>query len=192
MAPAAAVISDMERMDGVDMFSTGLVAMFLGRTFMLSEFRKLKQFDWDIAPVPEGKIGYSRLAVGGNCISADTKHPQEAWEFVKYYSGKRGSEICGTSGNCVPALKEVAYSDDFLFPPPDKAILFVDSIKYAQTDNPGLINWEEFYQRVVQENADKIICGKISIDNGLREMEKEGNKLLEAKAVKRAKIEEGL
>lgn len=178
VAPSAASIKDMEQMDGVDMFSTGRVAMLMGRTFMLSEFRKLKKFNWDIAPVPKGIHNYSRLAVGGNCISAGTKHPKEAWEFVKFFSGKQGSYICGTSGNCVPALKEMAYSDAFLFPPPENAKLFVDSIEYAESDNPGLIIWEEFYQRVIQDNIDKILCDIISIDDGLKKMEKEGNELL--------------
>lgn len=177
-APAAASIKDMEQMDGVSMFSTGRVAMFLGRTFMLSEFRKLKNFKWDIAPVPKGARNYSRLAVGGNCISAATKHPREAWEFVKFFSGREGSLICGTSGNCVPALKETAYSEAFLFPPPENARLFVDSIEYAESDNPGLLVWEEFYQRVVQENIAKILCGIVSIEDGLKEMEREGDALL--------------
>lgn len=145
---------------------------------MLAEFRKLKEIDWDIANVPKGEKEYSRLAVGGNCISAGTKHPKEAWEFVKFYSGEKGSLICGISGNCVPALKEVAYSDSFLFPPPQNAELFVDSIEYAQSDNPGLTMWEEFYQRVIQENIDKILFGIVSIDDGLDEMQKEGDELL--------------
>lgn len=178
VAPSAASIKDMEQMDGVSMFSTGRVAMFLGRTFMLSEFRKLKSFNWDIAPVPRGARDYSRLAVGGNCISAATKHPDEAWEFVRFFSGKEGSYICGTSGNCVPALKEAAYSDAFLFPPPENARLFVDSISYAESDNPGLVVWEEFYQRIIQENIDKILCGIVSIDEGLKEIEREGDALL--------------
>lgn len=177
VAPSSSAIKDMEMMDGVSMFSTGRVAMFIGRTFMLSEFRKLG-FDWDIAPVPMGARRYSRLAVGGNCISATTKHPKEAWEFVKFFSGRQGSYICGMSGNCTPALKEVAYSDVFLKPPPENARLFVDSIEYAEGDNPGLGNWEEFYQRVLQEDVDKILYGLISIDDGLKEMEEEGNELL--------------
>lgn len=178
VAPSTAAIKDMEQMDGVDMFSTGRVAMVLGRTFMLSEFRKLKKFSWDIAPAPKGVRDYSRLAVGGNCISAATKHPKEAWEFVKFFSGKRGSYIGGVSGNCVPALKEVAYSDAFLSPPPENAKYFVYSIGYSEIDNPGLAIWEEFYQRVIQDNIDKILCGIISIDTGLRKMGKEGDELL--------------
>jgi multiple sugar transport system substrate-binding protein len=181
VAPSATTIKDMERMDGVDMFSTGRVAMLMGRTFMLSEFRKLKRFNWDIAPVPKGKIRYSRLAVGVMCISQTTKHPKEAWEFVKFLCGKEGSYITGISGNCVPAYKESAYSKDFLVPPPENAKLFVDSIEYSQSDNPGLSMWEEFYQRVVQDNIDKILCGVVSMDDGLRKMEKEGTELLKKK-----------
>jgi len=181
VAPSATTIKDMERMDGVDMFSTGRVAMLMGRTFMLSEFRKLKRFNWDIAPVPKGKRRYSRLAVGVMCISQTTKHPKEAWEFVKFICGKEGSYITGMSGNCVPAFKESAYSEDFLIPPPANAKLFVDSIEYSQSDNPGLSMWEEFYQRVVQDNIDKILCGVLSMDDGLRKMEKEGTELLNKK-----------
>lgn len=179
VAPSAASIKDMERMDGIDMFSTGRVAMFLGRTFMLAEFRKLKSFNWDIAPVPSGIRPYSRLAVGGNCISASTKYPKEAWEFVKFFSGKEGSLICGVSGNCVPALKEVSYSDVFLNPPPENARLFVDSIEYSESDNPGLIVWEEFYQRVVQGNIDKILCKTVSMEDGIKKMVRDGMKLLQ-------------
>lgn len=177
-APSAAGIKDMEKMDGIDMFSTGRIAMLVGRTFMLAEFRKLKNFNWDIAPVPAGVKRYSRLAVGGNCIYAGTKHPKEAWEFVKFLSGREGEIISGMSGNCVPAMKEVAYSDAFLFPPPENARLFVDSIEYSESDNPGLAVWEEFYQRIVQENIDKILCGVTSLDAGVKEMVAEGNELL--------------
>lgn len=178
VAPSATTIKDMERMDGVDMFSTGRVAMLMGRTFMLSEFRKLKRFNWDIAPAPKGKKRYSRLAVGVMCISATAKHPKEAWEFVKFICGKQGSSIIGVSGNCVPAYKEVAYSKDFLFPPPENAQLFVDSIEYSESDNPGLTIWEEFYQRVIQDNIDRILCGVISLDDGLKRIEKEGTEML--------------
>lgn len=178
VAPSAVSIRDMERMDGIDMFSTGRVAMLLGRTFMLAEFRKLKNFGWDIAPVPKGARNYSRLAVGGNCISADTKHKDAAWEFVKFFSGREGSLICGISGNCVPALRDVAYSEAFLNPPPENAKLFVTSIEYSESDNPGLIVWEEFYQRVVQDNIDKIICKMVSMQDGINEMVKDGNELL--------------
>lgn len=178
VAPKAAAIKDMEKMDGIDMFSTGRIGMLLGRTFMLAEFRKLKNFDWNIAPVPRKQREYSRLAIGGNCIAADTEYLAESWEFVKFYSGKRGSLICGTSGNCVPALKEVADSEAFLKPPPEDSILFVTSIKDAESDNPGLMIWEEFYQRVLQENIDRILCGVISVDEGLGRIVKEGNELL--------------
>jgi len=178
VAPSPVSIKDMERMDGVDMFSTGRVAMFMGRTFMLSEFKKLKNFLWDIAPVPKGVIRSSRLAVGGNCISSATRYPKEAWEFVKFFSGRQGSFICGVSGDCVPALKEAAYSDAFLKGPPKNARLFIDSIKYSKSDNPGLIMWEEFYQNVVQKNIEKILCKIAPIDIGLENMARQGTRLL--------------
>lgn len=86
--------------------------------------------------------------------------------------------MVGASGNCVPAYKEVAYSNEFLFPPPGNARLFVDSIEHSESDNPGLPMWEEFYQRILQDNIDKILCDVISMDDGLKKIEKEGTEIL--------------
>lgn len=178
VAPNIVAVKDMDKMDGIDLFRMGKVAMLPGRTFMYAELRKWKDLEWDIAPVPRGLIRYSRLAIGGNCISAQTKHPEAAWKFVKFFSGKKGSVICGTSGNCVPAYREIAESEYFLHIPPENNKLFVESLAYSKSDNPGVVFWHEFYDRVLQKEIEKILCKIVSIEEGLKEIEKEGNKLL--------------
>jgi len=147
VAPSPGQLRDIEKEDGLMLFSSGKVAMFVGRTYMVSELTKISHFNWDVALVPKGKKRYSRLAVGGNCISKTTKHPEAAWKFVKFYSGEKGSRICGLSRNCVPALKSVAQSSLFLYEPPRGIDYLIDSLKFSEIENYGLLNWDEFFQK---------------------------------------------
>ncbi|GAI75934.1 unnamed protein product, partial [marine sediment metagenome] len=78
-------------------------------------FREIKDFEWDIAMVPKGKV--KRMIYGGadpTGISPFTEHKEEAWEFLKYLlSEKRGMLLM--TGR-VPANKKVAFSDAYLQP----------------------------------------------------------------------------
>jgi multiple sugar transport system substrate-binding protein len=89
------------------LFTSGKVAMYYGGS-------------WDpaaIAEVPAAKAftGVTRLPKGtsenyysnglANVIYANTPHPQEAWEFVKFLSSKEANEIQASTGTVIPAYK---------------------------------------------------------------------------------------
>ena len=82
IAPTTAAMGEVEAFDGVNLFRDGKIPVLVGRTYMLTEFDHITDFRWDVAPVPKGKVRWSRLSVGGNCVWSGTKHPQEAWEFA--------------------------------------------------------------------------------------------------------------
>ena len=148
--------------------------MFVGRTYMVTEFTKIDRFSWDVAPVPLGAKRYSRLAVGGNCISKTTKNPDAAWKFVKFYSGEVGSRICGLSRNCVPALESIARSPLFLYSPPNEVQILIDAIKYSQIENYGLLNWDEFFLKSFKIETDKVLFHTASISESLKAISREG------------------
>ncbi len=187
LAPQTAALRDIEVMDGVSLFSTGKIGMLLGRTYMLVEFGKLRDFEWDVALVPRGQRRYSRLAVGGNCISSKTAHPKEAWEFVKFFCGPRGSQIMGSFRNCVPAYRAAAHSETFLHPPPPGVQIFLDALETAEIENPGMIGWQEYLDKVIQPNVDAVLFGNISTDEALRDMQKEGERFLKDEAFQKQK-----
>jgi len=54
---------------------------------------------------------------GYNSIWSGSKHKEEAWKFLKFYSGPEGSEMLSTHRNCVPGLKVAAHFKGFLAPP---------------------------------------------------------------------------
>jgi len=121
-----------EEMGGdVPLFSTGKLAMFCGSSWMLSEFSKIKNFQWDIALIPRGKFRATGIGIGVLCISSYTKHPDAAWKFVNFYASKEGLTMQAKIKQCVPSRMSVATSPVFNTPPPEHMQVFIDAVRYA-------------------------------------------------------------
>ncbi len=171
VAPTAASMEEMEAFDGVNLFRNQRIPFLIGRTYMLTEFDKVGDFRWDVAPVPKGKVRWSRLSVGGNCIWSGTKHRQEAWEFVEFYSTE-GARLAAASRNAIPALKSAAATAQF---PP----VMLDALRYSRLDNPwGYAFWDEFNQRAFVEVPEAVALGKTEPTEALRSIDKIGNGLI--------------
>lgn len=61
----------------------------------------------DIAPMPLGPAGNRDYYSNGlaNVISAKTKHPDQAWQFVQFLGSKRAAQIQAKTGTVIPAFK---------------------------------------------------------------------------------------
>ena len=171
IAPTTASMGEVEAFDGVNLFRDGKLPVLVGRTYMLAEFDHIAGFRWDVAPVPQGKLRWSRLSVGGNCVWSKTKHPQEAWEFVKFYSTE-GANLAAHSRNAIPALMAVA--DAAQFPPAT-----LTAMKYSHLDNPwGYTFWDEFNQKAFFETTDAVALGRTTPAEAVHSIEALGNSLL--------------
>jgi len=175
IAPTTASMGEIEAFDGVNLFRDGKIPVLVGRTYMLTEFDHITAFRWDVAPVPKGKLRWSRLSVGGNCVWSRTTHPQEAWEFVKFYSVE-GAKLAAKTRNAIPALKGAA--DSARFPP-----AIMDALTYSHLDNPwGYTFWDEFNQKAFFETADAVALGETAPADAARSIEALGNQLLAGSA----------
>jgi multiple sugar transport system substrate-binding protein len=171
IAPTTAAMGEMEAFDGVNLFRDQKIPLLVGRTYMLIEFDKVSDFRWDVAPVPKGKVRWSRLSVGGNCIWAGTHHPREAWEFVKFYS-MEGAKIAASSRNAIPALKVAAEASSF---PP----VMLQAREYSWLDNPwSYAFWDEFNQKAFVEITDAVALGQTSPADALSSIAILGDRLL--------------
>jgi multiple sugar transport system substrate-binding protein len=116
------------------MFVSGKVAMNVTGHWLVPKYREIDSFRWDVAAVPTGKGGKAVLNFG-SCYSimAGTKHPEEAWRLLKYYSSAEVGRKLAEFGYFTPANKEVAYSDEFLNNPlpPKNEIKFLEAVDYA-------------------------------------------------------------
>jgi multiple sugar transport system substrate-binding protein len=171
VTPTKAAMEEMEAFDGINLFRAQKIAMLVGRTYMLTEFDKITEFKWGTAPVPRGAVRWSRLSVGGNCIWSGTKHPAEAWAFVKFYSTE-GAKIAAKRRNAVPAL--VAAAEAAAFPS-----AMTRALSYSRLDNPwGYSFWDEFNQKAFTQTADAVALGELAPEAAAKSIEVLGNELL--------------
>ncbi len=172
IAPTTVSASEMEAFDGVNLFRAQKIPLLVGRTYMLTEFDKITGFRWGVAPVPKGKLRWSRLSIGGNCIWKGTKHTEEAWKFAMFYS-QEAARLTASHRNAIPAIQPG--SNNLIFPEE-----MVAAIQYSRLDNPwGYIFWDEFNQKAFVETADAVALGSILVNDALGVMKQTGAKFLE-------------
>jgi multiple sugar transport system substrate-binding protein len=119
-------------------FESGKIAMAWGWHGESPRYRKnIKSFDWDIAPTPSGPAGQHSVVKGNQlCINKLTQHPQEAWEFEKFMTGREAELILGGQyRRCCPTrlsvLRDPRYLEAKL--PPHHTDVFLTSIQRGRT-----------------------------------------------------------
>ncbi len=121
--------------DYEQMFMAQRAAMIADSRYAYKLFSKGLEFPWDVAHMPKGPAGRATTFIwGGNCILKSTKHPKEAWEFLKFVSGYEGALLNVKAGNAFPAYKKVAMSDQVLKSPisPPSDHVFIEAIEYGR------------------------------------------------------------
>lgn len=93
-------------------FETDKLGMTVLGSWAISELQQTPGFvlgeDYGVAPLPKGQnqvVPNGGWALG---ISSKTKHPEEAWEFVKFATGYEGSKMFVEISGDLPARYSVA------------------------------------------------------------------------------------
>lgn len=93
---------------GLDIaFQSGLIGMFIGGTFTGTSVAQ-SQFNWNVGYIPKSPFTKERRSPSyaiANIIFANTKHPEEAWQALKWYSGQKAQDILAGLGMKEPTLK---------------------------------------------------------------------------------------
>lgn len=101
-------------------FLGGFVSMYAGGSWALEPVRESVTFDWDITPLPIVNFDGQQYQGTGiypeeMYISSETKHPEAAWEFIKFATSEEFLRWAAREGHIVPARLSVGASDDFLY-----------------------------------------------------------------------------
>ena len=99
----------------------------------------------------------------GYAIPANTNHPDEAWEFVKFIAGPEGNRIQGEDGIDIPAYIEAQkfYSEGFQNIDASVFMKAADgAVKFPA--GPALTQW----YGVVNDNAARIFAGEVTPEEG--------------------------
>jgi multiple sugar transport system substrate-binding protein len=116
-----------------DPFESGNVAMTPAGHWVVPLYSNV-DFNWDVAPLPMGKVRASIVNSVGFVIAKDSKHPDEAWAFLKHLIGPKGQTKVTSLGLGVPAIKSIANSDVYLNQQSADINhkLFLDTMDYAK------------------------------------------------------------
>jgi multiple sugar transport system substrate-binding protein len=162
---------------GTDGFFAGISAMGVSGHWSVPDYAP-QTFKWDIAPMPKGPAGRATsVNSAGFVIAKDSKHPDEAWEFVKYAIGDKGQAELAKVGLAIPVRKSIAESPAYL----DQATkidhsLYVKALDYAHM-KPVFKGYDE-WSSAVGDALNMIWSGEMSVADGLAEAVANGDEAL--------------
>jgi multiple sugar transport system substrate-binding protein len=160
----------------IQLFESGKIAMYWGGSWNVTEFGKndYTKTRVDVAPLPTGVKRATIIHGLANVVSAKTKHPAQAWEFVKFLGSKPAAELLGKKG---PIPAHTGTQDAWLAANSTfKGKVFLDATAYAVpypvSRNTAAWNDEEFKQLT------KAYTGEVSVEAAAKELATQMNALL--------------
>lgn len=147
------------------LFTSGKIAMNISGSWAAELIYKneIKDFTYDVGPIPAGPKGRASFFGGAAyAILSRSKHKEEAWELVKWMTGKEYQTSAAVRSQIIPSRRSVAESEAYLKlkSPPANRKVFLDMIPYGRRI-PGVPCSPEMYSIIVNE-LDKVRLGKES------------------------------
>ncbi len=160
----------------IQLFESGKLAMYWGGSWNVTEFgnNEYTKTRVDAAPLPTGVKQATIIHGLANVVSAKTKYPAQAWEFVKFLGSKPAAEILGKKGP-IPAYtgtQDAWLAANAKF----NGKVFLDAVSYAVpypvSRNTAAWNDEEFKQLT------KAYTGEVPVEQAAKELADQMNALL--------------
>jgi multiple sugar transport system substrate-binding protein len=158
-------------------FLTGLVAMRMQGNYEMDLLSAIKDFEWDIAPMPgqkqQGGLGWTQAWVMGS----KTKHPEEAWKLLHFLSTEGQTIMAESPGRGqTPSLKSAAFSKPFVRDDKPNVKSWLDAWDTA-FDFDFHPSWFE-YQAAYSKALDPVFAGKAPVADTLRSATEQVNQIL--------------
>ena len=151
--------------NSTELFQTGRVAMAMTNAARIPTFQQAS-FRWGVAPLPAGPTGIraNSMSGAGYVISANTKHPEEAWTFLQFLCGVEGQTIFASTGVAVPAYRSDQTRDAFVSALPEGfGEIFLEDTEYGKIP-PLFDGWVELNTTVVNPALDLLFIGEATAE----------------------------
>ena len=150
--------------DSQSRFLSGALGMYFNSRRSVPTMRTIKDFDWDVAPLPRGAQPASVLHSDGYCMADKSKDKEAAWKFIEYANSVTGQEIVARTGRTVPSLRAVAESASFLDPAqkPAHSQVWLDAVPTLRTV-PVMSNWPAIEDAASKE-VERAFYGQASVE----------------------------
>lgn len=154
---------------GGDPFLAGVAAMTTIGHWAIPGYAEAK-FNWDVAPMPKGPAGQATsVNSAGFVVGKDSKHPDEAFAFIKFVLSEAGQKRLAQLGFACPVLKSVAQSDAFLKQKtPINQQVFLDSLAFAHM-KPVFKGYDE-WASAVGDGMATIWTGETELDSTIKDV----------------------
>ncbi len=131
-----------------DLFPMERASMIITDLVLSIAYQKAP-FRWDVAVQPKGIRHGGYLNGAGYAMNSRTKHPQEAWELIKFLSGPEVQTLRARGGDSLPSMPRIARSDAFLGnpKPPRNREAVIEQAEYAVAP-PYHPRWPSILQEV--------------------------------------------
>jgi multiple sugar transport system substrate-binding protein len=144
-------------------FESGKLGMefeWMGRAPRLRTI--IKDFDWDVCPVPSGPKASGTLVKGNQLvIYRESAHPEAAWRFVRFMTGPEVERALYVGHRrSAPSRRALAYSKEFLNAksPPYQMDTFLKSLEGGR-ELPITDRWAEWTTPFTSE-LDNLFSGR--------------------------------
>ncbi len=167
-------------------FASQTLAMGLDGPWNLPRWKEIKGLDWMIAPIPAGPAKRATI-VGGEylAIFRQSKHPREAWTFVKWMTRPDVQARWSMNSGYLPirrAVTGIKEYQDFLQTHPGLKT-YVEQMEVGQTPSPIDYNGLRI-SRNISEAIEKATLGGADPKTALDEAAAKSNALLQRSARK--------
>jgi len=105
------------------LFRDGRIAFFFSGRFVTPDFLGIKDFSWDVCPMPRGPAGPASQH-GGTLLGLWTgsRNPELARRFIRFYASVEGTRLVMAGRRYVPVYRQLAYGPEFLALTPPQSL----------------------------------------------------------------------
>ena len=148
-------------------FKAGKVGMFMNGRWATPGSREIKDFNWDVAPLPTGPApGGNWQFWGAYVINAKTADPAAAVKLVQELTSADVQAQISSLGANIPSRNDPALVQEFLtYTPPTNNQAFVDGIQNNPVAEGPLWegNWPAF-DKASNDTVNALMNGQITLD----------------------------
>jgi multiple sugar transport system substrate-binding protein len=153
-------------------FLTGQVAMEIEGNWTLSDRKLVKNFTWDVAPVPMGsKARPTPFFSTADMVAAGSKNPDEAFALCAFIANPDSERILAAEFGRVPSRKSLWSHFTMLdtgLPPRNRKVI-VDALDYAGTA-PRFRDFRRFDSTILAPQMARLNQGEINAQQMITEM----------------------
>jgi multiple sugar transport system substrate-binding protein len=155
----------------------GKVGMMWGEEYLMNDAPD--NIEWDVTPLPKMKIHpYSVDYIRCFVIPTQTKTPDAAWTFYKFWFDEEGQNILLKHNFGVPAMRKVGETTFANVSHPEHRLVFAEALdyEYPLPRNPIGAAWKKI---VNSEYPNGLLAGNVSAQDFLDQVQNEITKRIE-------------